>query len=224
MKDKYINLERNKLKEIEKEFKDKGYDVIIRPGLFQLPVFLREIEAVPDLIAKSKKDNVVVEIKSRKSIKSDTQIAKLTEAVKSHKNWSFMLVYTNPKKKFQSVRKTESMDTIYSNLHFLERAFTESSMREEHSAYFLLLWSTFEATATRALETESVKIEPKSPASLVRDIAMAGLISRSTYEFLEKLQKKRNELAHGALSKQISKNEISNLLSVCKEILQPNES
>ncbi len=220
MTERYLDLEQSKLRELEKDFSSKGYKVLVRPGLFDLPEFLRDIPAPPDLLATSPDDNVIVEIKSRKSIKSDTQLAKLAEAVNAHEKWSFMLVYTNPKTKHQiRPESSHNIANISSLVNFIKEADATTESDETRKAHFLLLWAAFEAAASSALEKESFQTKKKSTFSLIRDAAMAGLISRTDSQKLEDLHKKRNELSHGALDTKVSQGNINKLISVCEELV-----
>src|SRR5688572_29529149 len=88
------NIEK-RIKEIAKDYEDKGFSVIIDPKSSQLPQFLKDFQ--PDIIAKSKKESVVVEVKTTKGQPSDLkQFERLAEVIAKRKKWRFELVFTNP--------------------------------------------------------------------------------------------------------------------------------
>lgn len=223
MNDKYRDLEKNKLKELESDFSRKGYSVLVNPRRTDLPEFLRKIDSSPDLIATSPDDNIVVEIKSRKSIKADFKLAMLAEAVNANKNWKFMLVYTNPKTQIESRPDiTSDIKSIIRHLDYFRTSHANFQNPQVKQAHFLLLWATFEAAASAALDGEGYSVERRATLSLIRDSTIAGLISHSDNETLERMYQKRNKLLHGILTTDVTQGDISKLLSICEELINSN--
>lgn len=76
MEEKYFKREQDKIKELAKEYKNKGYEVIVQPSLKELPSFLKNASYQPDLIVRSPKENLVIEVKSSESIASARNLEK----------------------------------------------------------------------------------------------------------------------------------------------------
>src|SRR4051812_47401927 len=84
-----------RIREIARDYMKRGYSVVFAPMPSELPVFLRRFR--PDLVAKSDKESVVIEVKSTTGNASQLiEYESLAQAVSQHKGWRFELVLTNP--------------------------------------------------------------------------------------------------------------------------------
>src|SRR4051812_2664686 len=88
-----IELENAKLELVAAEYRQKGYDVSIRPGSENVPQFLAPFQ--PDLIVTSANDNAVIEIKSSRDLTSGS-LTQLAAKVESKPGWRLELVLVNP--------------------------------------------------------------------------------------------------------------------------------
>ena len=61
-----VGIEERRVQEIAREYRDKGYEVVIRPGRSQLPDFLADYS--PDVLACGENENLIVEVGSRTSL------------------------------------------------------------------------------------------------------------------------------------------------------------
>jgi Holliday junction resolvase len=75
-------LERERLLELAKEYRQKGYEVLLSPKPEELPDFLRGYR--PDMIVRRGEEKVVIEVKSRPSIASAQYLRGLAQAVEEH--------------------------------------------------------------------------------------------------------------------------------------------
>ena len=89
-------LEGREVDELVRERSASGYEVLVSPSMAELPDFLREIDYRPDLIARSADGDIVVEVKTRESLRGDKRLSRVSELVGRHAAWNFVLVYTNP--------------------------------------------------------------------------------------------------------------------------------
>lgn len=222
MSTKIANLEHNRILELAREYKGRGYEVSVEPGRQDLPGFLQKLNYQPDLLARSTTGNVVIEVKSRKTIRDAKNLAAVSKVIDLHESWEFLLVYTNP-------RKSNAIEFDHPNLSkdAINRAIEAALVRpgvedsnESRIASLLLLWSSFEAAITLSLPSSN---RPRTSLGLIRDSVMSGLISRESHRFLERVMKKRNEVAHGRLTLEISLKELNKLTSVCREVLAEND-
>ena len=213
-------LERRKVDELVREYSESGYEVLVSPSSAELPDFLREIDYRPDLIARSADGNIVVEVKTRESLKGDKRLSRVSELVGRHAAWNFVLVYTNPGRNkdrglgFHTVDSDKLRDVV----EYARRLFGESNEDRARSAALLLLWSAFEAAATAAVRSGEDGQDARSTGAAIRDAVTLGLLSREAHGSLSTLLRKRNALAHGALDVDVSSAELSELADLCEEL------
>src|SRR4030095_7822155 len=89
------NSEQDRLLKLAREYKARGYRVFVRPSEKNIPRFLQGL--APDLIARKGDKGVVVEVKSRASLRATHEVSKLARAVRPQRGWRFELVLTNPR-------------------------------------------------------------------------------------------------------------------------------
>ena len=214
------NLEKRKLDELVREYSASGYEVLVSPSTAELPDFLREIDHRPDLIARSADDNIVVEVKTRESLRGDKRLSRVSELVGRQKAWNFVLVYTNPGrgKGRELGFHTVDSDQLLEVVEYARRLFGDSNEGRARSAALLLLWSAFEAAATAVVRSGEDGRSARSTGAVVRDAVTLGLLSREAHGLLSALLKKRNALAHGALDIDVSNAELSGLADLCEEL------
>jgi hypothetical protein len=218
------NLEGSKVAELAREYSSAGYRVIEAPTDAQMPSFLRGTGFQPDLIANSEHENIVIEVRSRESIRHDKNLAQISDIVEKNEGWSFLLVYTNPRSKSQTAPsgQVSPRATIIESLTNAQR-WVDKGSEVEPAATLLWLWSILEAAILNASRLETDKSRPRTPRTLIRDAVIEGLISDKSFEFLERLMRVRNEVAHGNLLKSPRHNELQRLVRVCEEILSIDE-
>ena len=69
--------------ELATEYRSKGFEVVMPRSPAETPEFLREFSYTPDLIAKSEKENLIVEVKSRQSSRDLGRLSEIAELVLS---------------------------------------------------------------------------------------------------------------------------------------------
>src|SRR5262245_6723949 len=89
--------ESQRVKELATEYRNKGYTVTTPGALSDAPEFLRVAGYVPDLIARSKSGNLVIEVKSRQTASDLRFLSQVAEHVNAQPGWEFVLVFTNPR-------------------------------------------------------------------------------------------------------------------------------
>lgn len=219
MKTDAKNLERVKIGELTREYEAQGYKVINRPQYSDGPSFLKEINYLPDLIIKSDKENILVEVRSRESIKDAKHLASVSKLVSNYKDWDFLLVYTNPKKKQPLFkREIQNVSAIRETIRAADRFIHSHDAPYQHAA-LLLLWSSLEACLNLAA-SDSAGRNAKSSISLIRDGVIAGLISDESRKFLEMVVRDRSAISHGDLSISVDISDLIRLRDICEEILR----
>jgi hypothetical protein len=87
--------EQQRLREIAREYRQRGYDVIIEPRADQLPGFLAPFRI--DMLARSAEETVIVEVRTQESLSDTPELDAVAQALQDHASWRFELVVTNPK-------------------------------------------------------------------------------------------------------------------------------
>src|ERR1044071_7700689 len=87
--------EHQRLLEVAREYRERGYDVIIEPRSDQLPGFLAPFRI--DMLARNSEEHVVVEVRTQASLSDAPELDAVAQALQDHPSWRFELVVTNPK-------------------------------------------------------------------------------------------------------------------------------
>lgn len=198
MKSSSINIEKNRIYRLRREYIEKGFDVIVNPSYNQLPDFLKNFNYIPDLIAKSSKINYIIEVKTFQSLNESIELKEIADVVKQQENWEFVFVVTNSK-------VDKSIDAIF-NLEEITNAvnnFIEFSENRELSQYndmaYLFGWSILQALLNEKLLISNRKISP-TPRSLILAGVTSGILTKYDFKKLNELVDKRNSLTHGDFS------------------------
>src|SRR6266496_2445884 len=83
-------IERTEIERIAREYQDQGYEVIVDPSAADLPDFVSEYR--PDLIARSGKDCLVIEVNRPRNDARRQRIQAIAERVQSQPGWRFVLI------------------------------------------------------------------------------------------------------------------------------------
>ena len=86
--------EQQRLREIAREYRQRGYDVIIEPSADQLPGFLAPFRI--DMLARSAEETAIVEVRTQESLSDAPELDAVAQALQDHPSWRFELVVTNP--------------------------------------------------------------------------------------------------------------------------------
>lgn len=220
MNEKRAKREQDKIREVARDYQKRGYVVMIEPHLDVLPDFINDLDYRPDMIVKSEDgNNIIIEVKTSSNLKeSAKKLAKLSDALKTQKNWEFELILTNPRRNEEQKRSTVEFDfgEFRNVFERVERLLSNSEM---YDAALLLGWSAVEGIIRATLSREGADVRPRTPRTLIRDAAILGLIPREEIEFLEQVSDTRNKLAHGDFGAEISETNIHRLLTIGNSLL-----
>lgn len=211
------NIER-RIREIAKDYEDKGYSVVINPSQNQLPSFLKGFE--PDIIATREEENVLVEIKTRKNRQDLQRFESLAREIDKRKDWRFEVVFTNPKDKPFS---TESQQNLSENA--INNRITEINKLigiDSYEAAFLLSWATIEAVLRQKLNEEKSETVKKPTLSIIKTMFSLGLINQHDYKKLQEVNNYRNSLIHG-FYQHIDKETVQNILLLINNLTGKNQ-
>ena len=208
-------LERERLLELAKEYRQKGYEVLLSPKPEELPDFLRSYR--PDMIVSRGEEKVVIEVKSRpSSISSALYLRRLAQAVEEHPGWRVELVMTNPEDALYSAKVEGSLQEheIRSQLPVAR----ELTVHHPESA-ILYAWSLSEATLRLLAKNEGLDLQRPEPLRLLKQLATEGVISKAEYQSLMNAFGLRNAIAHGFKTTHLTSRTVHELIEVTEQLL-----
>jgi uncharacterized protein YutE (UPF0331/DUF86 family) len=187
-----MELEAAKLEQIAAEYRQKGYEVSIRPDSETIPQFLAPFQ--PDLIVRSKDDNAVIEVKSSKDLTSGS-LAQLAAKIESRPGWRLELAVVNQpfaqEVPLYGVLVTEDrVDHILRQAQVLSR-------EKSYEPAALMAWAAAEAILRRMAVASGVEVEKKSTGSVLKLLYALGLIDSDQYDNFSRAMEFRNAFAHG---------------------------
>jgi hypothetical protein len=205
---------------IAEEYRSKGYEVIEQPSPEQLPEFLAGYQ--PDVLVQRGDEAIIVEVKSRSSLAKDPRIREMARLVQAEPHWNFELVVVGEEGQLstpEGARPLERADILL-GIEAAERL-VASGFSE---AALLQAWSTLEATVRLLSEEEGLVLERLNPLSILTQATSNGVISRDDYNFLTKVMKYRNALAHGFKTIDFDPVLVIELINITKRLSQPTSA
>lgn len=217
MESKYIQGIERKINELAREYKNKGYKVLIEPKRNLIPEFLGDFQ--PDLVALSDEDNVVIEVKSSDSKRDFKMLEALATIVDSKENWRFELVFTNPKDKQNNENDLNVIDTKKIEIRLNECKSLLNSGNIDSA--FLIGWSTLEASIRIRLKSSNLKeVDVQKPTLyLMKNLFSFGIINQTVLRKLEVLNQYRNKLVHG-FETNLNNENVSSLIEIIELLLE----
>jgi len=183
------NTETELLNALRIQYEGKGYRFVSHPTDRDLPRFLKGLQ--PDAVAFSGKENVVIEIKARRSSADRSRMPEITKLVEQHPGWKFRVYYGVQTKPQLYGRPTKA--ALNSQLEEARAAFRSGHLR----AAIVLAWGALEATA-RAMSTDEEKMKAMLPRELINWLEQEGHIEPETRHALRELVPIRNAIVHGS--------------------------
>ncbi|MCW5700394.1 MAG: hypothetical protein KIT00_11190, partial [Rhodospirillales bacterium] len=195
---------------VANQYRSQGYQVFVEPRVEGLPDFLREFR--PDLVARGKKENVVVEVKQWGDRESAPNLRALADAIRRHPGWRLRVLVTE-----QDSTVAEEPSRPLTPGEILNELNSVRALEEEghKAAAFLLLWSLLEAAArTRLVELGVERPTPQPATAMVKDLVAHGLVPEVEYPNILAWMATRNTAAHGFPTRPIPNEAFSGLFNL----------
>lgn len=206
-------------REAAKRYEQEGYEVIVNPPADQLPSWLADFGV--DLLAVSDTLRVVVQLKARDNLRNNKRVVDLASAVAEHHGWRYDLVSVQARPhltpRTTAPWKTERIRSFLKDAQQL----TERGHRE---AGFVLTWVAFEALCRLIAEANDVQTGGTSPAGLVKQLVVEGLLPRSDYSFVDRAFVVRSALVHGMDSPEPFGHLLDRLMKLSERLLTQRET
>lgn len=228
MTEKNTQREIKKIKDLSREYEKKGFEVSITPKGSALPHFIKKLNYMPDLIAKSQEETHVIEVSSRDSVERLRELSSIADAIERKRGWRFILVMTNPRvSSLASIQpplpELRDLQASYVKLLKLENI-SRNYGNDFNQAILLLVWSIIEGALRMYNYTDKNRAPIRSPQSVVRDAVMIGFITQEEGEFLDHIAEIRNQIAHGAVETNIRDASLKKLVKLCESLVSNIES
>jgi HEPN domain-containing protein len=198
---------------VAERYRTKGYRVSVRPKATDLPAFLKGTS--PDLLASRAGEHVAVGIHRLGSARGGPGLRKLADLIESRPAWRFDVVLYEPEARRETRLPSESV--IKRSMDRAERLFEQG----ERAASLLLAWSAMEAAARRSLrDLEDDGAKRRVSEDLLKTLVSSGLLREVDFRRLVPVMRLRNEVAHGQLQSNVSKEVIGSLRDATKQLLE----
>jgi hypothetical protein len=207
--------ERRPVEDAAAKYRAWGYDVILDPTDRELPAFLQGYR--PDFVARLGDQSVLVEVKQSSGPEELTRYRELAERVHSRQGWRLDLVVTNP-----SEARAQVSDYPLLPADEIGKRYDEAQRLIElghDEAAVMLAWAATEAALRLLAEREAVEIQRSTPAALLKQLVVLGVISRDQYNQLWQTFQTRNAIAHGFAAREAARAAESVILAG-RELLQ----
>jgi hypothetical protein len=181
------NVEVRAQKKIARKYKILGYDVLENPDPRLLPEFMRGI--TPDIIARSKSDNVVIEVKNYASLKGSNDLISIAERVSGQPEWRFELVVLDENNEDQLAASGVEYERL------LEEVRIATNVQLFDMAYVYLVNVLMKATRDLAGKY-NIKYHGKTDRNLLIDLGFKGVLPKDLLQQCLSALSRRNKLAH----------------------------
>jgi hypothetical protein len=186
--------EQQRLREIVREYRQRGYDVIIEPRADQLPGFLAPFRI--DMLARSAEETVIVEVRTQESLSDAPELDAVAQALQDQPSWRFELVVTNPKDR-SSLQFKDAASLNYLDIRYRLHEARQLSEQEHGEAALLLAWSATEALLRAIATEEDISFVQNNPSQLTKSLFTYGALDKEQFEILQLGLNARNTVVHG---------------------------
>ncbi|OUL35869.1 hypothetical protein [Nostoc sp. 106C] len=207
-------LEEKRLQSIAREYKKKGYQVLLHPSRSELPDFLSSFSL--DMIAINDQENVVVEVKSKPTLTKSSYLTPLAKAVNNQPGWRFELVVTNPVK--SAVVEGNAQILLTSEIKERIRLVRELSGKEQAAA-LILAWSAIEAALRLVGQEQGLELAKKPSLLIIKELYSLGVISQEDYQILDEGLQSRNLIVHGFRETKPTPTLVNDLIGTIEKLL-----
>lgn len=201
-----------RVEELAREYREKGYQVTVWPEPEQLPEPLARFR--PDLLARKADELYVVEVKPRESL-PDPELQRLANTVREQPGWHFELVLLKPESEFPGARPWTA-EEIEDRLLEVEAMLSAGHVQ----AALLLAWSAAEATLRLLAAKERLALERQDAPYILRLLVTRAVITREEHRRLWDLLQVRNAVAHGLKPPKLDAGDVAALCELVRDLLR----
>ncbi len=197
---------------IARKYRTLGYEVLENPGPDRLPDFMHGV--TPDIIAQSRRDNVVIEIKRHASLKGSNDLVGIAERVSGRPDWRFELVVFDDADDVASPLP----GTDYEHLWNMVRIANRHGLFEMAYAYLIQMIA---CTVQSLAKKNQISLREKSDRTLLLDLGFRGIVPDRLLEQCLSALSTRNNLIHSFdQSTSVSQQDVLSLTALAVELRQ----
>jgi hypothetical protein len=218
MNDQTSSREAELIEQLRRSYVSRGYRFIAHPRGGDSPGFLENF--VPDAIALSNNDNVVLEIKSANSSKSKSELVKfLAQEVPKHDGWRFELVIESE----SDLNSDRSADLTFAMID-VEIAKVRRLVKEKDFKLSVVVgWAILEALCRRLVfDEENTTPSRYKPRSVVEALVSNGFVDDEEGARLLEISQIRNRLVHGFMQVSVDLEDVDFLVSTLQKLKEPS--
>lgn len=209
--------EHQRLLEVAREYRHRGYDVTIEPKSEQLPGFLAHFRI--DMLAHSAEENVIVEVRTQESLADAPELDAIAQALHDQPSWRFELVVTNPKER-SLLQLKDATSLNGRDITYRLREARQLSDQEHGEAALVLAWSATEALLRTIAHEEAIPVRPNNPSQLTKSLFTYGVLDKEQYQILQHAFQARNTVVHGYKEHQSLASTLDQILHVADQLMR----
>jgi hypothetical protein len=204
------------LDSVAERYRSDGYQVIAEPGRSVIPFDLGGY--VPDLIARKGDLNLIVEIKTQADKISFDHLSSITDEVRRHEGWRFVLVTSQDIPSLDLPGESEDQFSWEDVVHRIQDADRLSHLGQAEAAY-LVLWIAFERMMRFQARRVALPVDRLVPSILIRQLYSQGELSMAQFDSAVACQAVRNRIVHGFRATDLS-DALADLRTLVQGLLQ----
>ena len=193
-------------------FEARGYRFTKEPDPATLPEFLKDRHL--DAVAEKAGDNVIIELKTRRSRAGDILAQDLRNRLEP--GWSLQIIYAADMEPENPVVPVVNAPTFIREIDEIESLISGDHRR----AAFVLTWSLLEAAVHRLRGTGPLK----GMGQLVQFLAMQGVIDSIEERRLRDLVRLRSQVVHGGLDARVGRDDITFIRDIALRVFEADPS
>lgn len=202
-------------REVAREYRKRGYEVLMKPTPDQLPAFLAPFQI--DILARNAEENVVIEVRTQGSLTNAPELDAIAKVLQDKPAWRFELVVSNPRDRAAVYFKDATSINPADIVARLNEA-RDLSEQEHGEAALLLAWSATEALLRYIADAESIQVKAHDPAQVVKSLFVYGVLDKEQYQALQDALHTRNMVAHGFNERNSLVDAVTRLLAVAGQL------
>ena len=165
-----------------------GYEVEENPRDALLPEFMEGI--TPDILARSKLDNVVVEIKERLNLKGSNNLVEMAQRISEHPDWRFeLIVLPDERDQARSTIVSDNYDNLLKKVELAANAHLPE-------VAFIYLANVMVGRGRDLANRRNLKTKGKTDRDVFSDLSFRGVLPETMIEECLSVISTKDEVAH----------------------------
>lgn len=211
------------LNRISEIYRGLGYEVVVRPGVEDLPPFAKDFKL--ELLARKGAGGILMAVKkNRMEMAADKEMPRYAAETWKHPEWRFdfaILEAEDPEARNVQGAKEPSDEDIREVLEDADKLAGTGFLR----AALTTAWAGFEAAMRKQVLASGQKTGSGTmPRQMLADLYSAGLLSFQDFPRLEQLYRWRSEIAHGFAPPTIEPDAIEFLTAAARRLLEESQA